>query len=192
MRKLFSALVLLSFLLFVMSCQDTENEILEMRVSYYQQTGYGFIGPRILYRIQVEDEIGSNEWEGTFEIEDFEYEWGYTYDILVAKDYYDDVRLDAPSFRYIFLKELSKKKVQTGTQFDLVLQRTYDDGAVENFVEGNKESGFTILGTKSFECADLCDELTKEREDRALLTGTFEFLEDGEIKLVELKPQFIR
>lgn len=192
MRKLSSTLVLLSIILFVISCQDTENEILEMRVSYYQQTGLGFIGPRILYRVQVGDEIGSEKWNATFGIEDFQYEWGYTYDILVAKDYYDQVLTDAPSFRYIFLKELSKQKVTTGTQFDLILQRTYDEGTVENFVMGDKESGFTILDIKAFECADLCDDLTKERDDRTLLTGTFEFLGDGDIRLVALKSQFFR
>lgn len=192
MRKLSFALLIISFLLFLNSCQDTENEILELRVSHHKQTGYGFIGPRILYRIQVEDEIGSDEWEVAFDIEDFDYEWGYTYDILVAKKYYEEHLTDAPSFRYIFLKDLSKKKVEKGTQFDLILKRIYEDDAVESFVEGDKESGFTILGTKAFECADLCDELTKKRDNKTLLTGTFEFLEDGKIKLVNLKSQFFR
>lgn len=184
---------LITFLLLSLgACQDTENEILEIRVSHHQQTGYGYIGPRITYLIQEEGEIGGEGWNVAFGIEDFKYEWGYTYNILVAKKYYDELLADAPEFRYIFLKELSKEKVEPGTQFDLFLKRTYDDGAEENLVEGDKESGFNILGVKSFDCGDLCGELTKEREDRTLITGTFEFLEDGEIKLVDLKSQFFR
>lgn len=186
------AFLLLESLLFLNSCEQTENEILEMRVSHHKQTGYGFIGPQITYLVQEEDEIGGEEWNIAFGIEDFDYEWGFTYDILVAKKYYDEPLADAPSFRYIFLKEISKKKVETGTQFELILQRRYDDGAVENFVKGDKESGFSILGIKSFDCADLCDDLTKERDDRTLLTGRFEFMEDGEIKLVDLKSQIFR
>jgi hypothetical protein len=104
------------------SCRDTDYEILEMRVSHHKQIGYGFIGPRISFVIQVEDEIGGDEWRGTFGITDFEYEWGYTYDIAVVKEYfnYDGPVADAPEFRYIFLKELSKQKVTPGTQFELI------------------------------------------------------------------------
>lgn len=56
-----------------------------MRVSHHKMTGYGFIGPRILYLTQEKGEIGGEEWNGTFGIEDFDYEWGYIYSFLVAK-----------------------------------------------------------------------------------------------------------
>lgn len=174
------------------SCQGNENEILELRVNNHREVGYGFIGPRILYLVQIEEEIGGEEWDRTFSIEDFEYEWGYTYNILVEKDYYDEVRLDAPSFRYIFLKELSRKKVKEGTQFDLILQRTFDDGSVESFVEGSSENGFSILGTKPFDCADLCVELSKENGAYTALQGTFQFTEELELKLIGLESYFIK
>ncbi|NBC65961.1 MAG: hypothetical protein GVY07_09945 [Bacteroidetes bacterium] len=176
------------------SCQDTDNEILEMRVSHHKQIGYGFIGPRISFVIQVEDEIGGDEWRGTFGITDFEYEWGYTYDIAVVKDYfnYDGPVADAPEFRFVFLKELSKRKVTSGTQFELILQRTFENGIIETFWEADGENGYQIVGDKSFDCNDLCDDLTKQQEPYTVLEGTFEHLGEGEIKLVDLKSQYFK
>jgi hypothetical protein len=81
--------------------------------------------------------------------------------------------MDAPSFKYIFLKEISREKVKEGEQFDLILQRTYDDGSIDSFVEGNRESGFNILGNKPFDCADLCDELSNKNGAFTVLQGTF-------------------
>lgn len=181
----FYAVFFLSTLL--ISCQDTQHEILEMRVSDHKEIGYGFIGPRSLFLIQVEDEIGGEEWDRTFGIENFDYEWGYTYNILVEKKYYDEPVMDAPSFRYIFIKQLSKEKIDAGTRFELILQRTYDDGTVEQFWEGSKQNGVSILGTKSFDCADFCDELMKMRESYRSLKGTFEHVGEGEVRLVDLK-----
>lgn len=48
-----------------------ENEIVEIRVSHYQQIGYGFIGPRILYVVQIEEGIGGEKWSSAFGITDF-------------------------------------------------------------------------------------------------------------------------
>jgi hypothetical protein len=43
------------------SCQGTENEILEMRVNSHKEIGYGFIGPRSLYIVQVGEKVGGKE-----------------------------------------------------------------------------------------------------------------------------------
>lgn len=183
----FFAIIFISSVFF--SCQENQNEILELRVNNHKEIGYGFIGPRSLYMVQIEEEIGGEEWSRTFGIEDFDYEWGYTYDILVAKKYYKEELMDAPSFRYIFLKELSREKAKEGSQFDLILQRTYDDGTVESFVEGSKENGFSILGRKSFICADMCVQLENQSGTYTVLKGVFEFTEEREITLIELKRE---
>lgn len=185
-------IAIISLTVFFSSCQGSENEILEIRVNNYKEVSYGFIGPRSIYLVQVEDEIGGKVWDKIFSIEDFKYQWGYTYNILVEKDYYGDVRLDAPSFRYIFIKEISREKVKEGTQFNLVLQRTFDDGSVEHFVEGDKQTGFSILGNKLFDCAYLCDEIVKENGAFTVLEGTFEFTDELEIRLVRLKSYFMK
>ncbi|MCG2590628.1 DUF4377 domain-containing protein [Rhodohalobacter sulfatireducens] len=173
------------------SCRDTDYEILEMRVSDHKEIGYNIIGPESLYLVQVEEEIGGAEWDRTFGIEDFDYKWGYVYNILVEKKYYDEPRLDASSFRYVFIKEISREKVEVGSQFELILQRTYEDGNVEIFWE-EEQDGFSIAGNKSFICADLCSELRKKGEAFTLLLGIFEHFGDGEIKLVDLKTQNYR
>lgn len=188
----FLVVILLSTLF--ISCQDTDNEILEMRVSHHKQIGYGFIGSRNLFLVQVEDEIGGGEWDRTFGIENFNYEWGYTYNILVEKKYYnfDEPVMDAPSFRYIFIKELSKEKMNEGTRFELILQRTFAGTTAESFFEKDGHNEFSIAGDKSFDCADLCDDLTKEREPYTLLKGTFEHIGESKIKLVGLETRSIR
>lgn len=165
-----------------------------MRVNHHKQIGYGFIGPRISYAIQVGDEIGGDEWSMTFGITDFEYQWGYTYDIAAVKEYfnYDEPVMDAPTLRYVFLKEIAKQKVKPGTQFELALQRTFEDGIVESFWEPDGDNGYQIVGKKSLDYEGLCDDLSKQREPYTLFKGTFEHIGEGDIKLLGLKTQSIR
>lgn len=130
----------------------------------------------------------------TFGITDFEYQWGYTYDIAAVKEYfnYDEPVMDAPTLRYVFLKEIAKQKVKPGTQFELALQRTFEDGIVESFWEPDGDNGYQIVGKKSLDYEGLCDDLSKQREPYTLFKGTFEHIGEGDIKLLGLKTQSIR
>lgn len=84
------------------------------------------------------------------------------------------------------MKNSQKQKVITDSSFEILLQRAYDDGGTENYIQGNVENGFTLLGTKRFDCADLCDELTEKIKSPQDLIGVFKHRSDGTIVLTDL------
>lgn len=188
--------VIVSFAFFLFSffsCSTDSNdaEVVELQINHYKTVASGPF-PGLFFITQTDEKNGSEDWSVQYSgIANFEYEWGYTYKILATKEYfhYEEPVADAPSYRYVYLRELDRGKVSPSTRFDILLQRTYDDGTVERFWEGDQQNGLSILGIKSFICVDLCDELTVQRDVYTQLTGTFEHVEEGEIRLVGLKNQ---
>lgn len=187
---------LVSVLIMFSSCGSTESdtpEIVELQIAHYKTVASGpFRG--LYFVTQSGKETASDDWSVQYSpIENFDYEWGYTYKILAEKRDYneenDELLMDAPAYRYILVEELSREKVNTDSTFEIILQRTYGDGGVETFVEKNSENEFALLGVKPIDCANFCDELTKERDTNTYLTGTFQHTDDGHIKLVDLKSQ---
>lgn len=190
--------ILVSALVILNSCGSTESEtsaieIVELQIAHYKTVASGPF-PGLYFVTQSSEETGSEDWSVQYSpIENFDYEWGYSYKILAEKRDFneetDGPLMDAPAYRYIFLEEISKTKVQTDSTFEIILQRTYGDGGVETYIEEDSKKEFTLLGVKPIDCTNLCNELTKERDTNTYLTGTFQHTDDGGIKLVDLKSQ---
>ena len=110
------------------------------------------------------------------EIEGFDYEWGYTYEIEVEQSPVKQPMADASSFSYRLKQQLSKEKVAPETTFELPLSLD------EQPLVTDENDACTYLGGISIDTGDLsCADLVNNQ------SGVFRHAEGGGLLWVEGK-----
>lgn len=196
MRKLSSVIMLLSFILIHISCEESPlesqkenirtNEIglMQLNVDHYLSVAYGPF-PGLFHITQQGEQIEKNHWQIQYDpITNFDFEWGYRYRLLVNKEKFEPM-MDGPAYEYKVVEVLSRERVDSNEQFKITLKQYYDDGGSENFVEGGLKNGYSFL-RKDFDCGNFCDKLSGIENIDKTVIGTFQHRED-EITLVGLK-----
>jgi hypothetical protein len=97
----------------VFSCKEeastTSNET-TMRINNYTEDCIGEVEQKCLL-VQEGSLIGTNDWEYFYsEIEGFNYEEGYIYNLKVKKTTIENPPMDASSIKYELLELLSKEQ----------------------------------------------------------------------------------
>jgi len=170
------------------SCSDESFETTNMRINHFQQTAIG-LDQRLVYLIQEGNEIGTNDWTYFYNnIEGFDYELGYVYDISVIKETISNPPTDRSSIKYTLNKIISKERVTNNITFEIRLKSVIMSNP-PSFVTGNINSGFKILDTIEIDCNDLCDEMNQMLVTENELLGVFNHTDAGSIKLTALKPE---
>ena len=161
---------------------DPEDiELIEMRINHHKQTAVG-LGPQMVYLVQEADEIGGENWKYLYdEIEGFEYEAGYVYDLKVRKIKIQNPPQDASNLKYILQRVVSKEKISEDENFDIKLK-----WAGNNFVQ-NSNNEFSILGEYMIDCEPLCEELSQALENNEEVTGTFTHMGENRLKLISMQ-----
>lgn len=168
------------------SCSDESFETTNMRVNHFQQTAIGE-GQTLVNLVQEGSDIGTEKWDYFYSnIEGFEYELGYVYDLIVEKQTIKNPPADGSSINYILIEIISKERIEDSVSFEVFLKSTKRSDS-PSFVTGNKESGFKILNTIEIDCSDLCDQMFQMLETENELLGLFNHTDSGAIKLIELK-----
>jgi len=181
-------LILSSVSIIGISCSDESFETSNMRINHFQQTAIG-VGQRLVNLIQEGNEIGTNDWSYFYNnIEGFDYEQGYIYDLSVIKETIINPPADGSSIKYILNRIISKERVANNITFEIRLKSVIMSNP-PSFVTGNNNSGFKILDTIEIDCNDLCDEMIQMLETENELLGVFNHTDSGSIKLLELKPE---
>jgi len=173
------------FLVIACADDDAEKEI-RMRISHYQQPVF-FMGPYFNFVVQEEGQIGDDAWTTHGSIKDFDYEWGYTYDVIVKEEKIKNPPQDGSSIKTTLISVVSKDKVSEQTPFEIQLTWVYGDAGFETFVRGDLASGLNLIGVP-IDCGDLCATLTQGINDKEPLTGVFHHQGNG-LKLIELKHE---
>ncbi|GAA4322071.1 hypothetical protein GCM10023115_49970 [Pontixanthobacter gangjinensis] len=156
-------------------------EIVDLRINHFQQTGFG-LRPQLVYQIQESGEIGGDAWKFHYdEIEGFNYEPGYVYDLRASKLIDANPPQDASAIKYILLKVRSKQKVAEGENFDIKLKF-----GGENFVTRDGVKNF-LLDRYEIDCDILCTDLDDYLENNPEVTGTFVHQPDRVLKLMSLR-----
>ena len=118
MRTLLTVVVLLLGLAAIPFGAKAENnlplfegsEVIKMRVQSSQTDCDGVEGGQLCYVVQKESSIGKENWE-TLEqqIEGFNYEVGYVYDITVRIEKMENPAENQSPFRYILVEVISRQ-----------------------------------------------------------------------------------
>lgn len=110
--RYFCFIILIS-LLFACKKDDASNDELVLHVRDYKVSCSGYEGQNSCFLVQQGALIGTEDWEYFYEqIEGFNYEEGYKYELLVKKANIENPPADAPNVRYILRKSLSKVKIE--------------------------------------------------------------------------------
>lgn len=85
------------------------NDEFTLHIRDYKVSCSGYEGQDSCFLVQTGALIGTEDWEYFYEqIEGFEYEAGYKYELLVKKENIKNPPQDAPHVRYILIRSLSK------------------------------------------------------------------------------------
>ncbi|WP_424493493.1 DUF4377 domain-containing protein [Salinimicrobium sp. GXAS 041] len=101
-------------ILFFWGCGSTEDAVLEtpLRVNSYTVSCIGEMEGECLL-VQEGNAIGTDDWELFYykdDIEGFDYEEGYIYDLIVEKSEIENPPMDASSVNYKLIRIESKEK----------------------------------------------------------------------------------
>ncbi len=197
MRNFFISLFLITSLLFLSSCEDNRvgsletinfrsdgTGLMEMYVDHYRWIG-GFEGFHFKYFTQEGSEIGTKKWTRNYSpVENFDYEWGYRYHLIVKKKKYDPPIIDSPPFFYELIKVVSKTKVDDVT-FKIPIYTTCS--GCTPILTGSQSDGYSLLNSKKIDCGNFCEELAEVKEKEKSIIAIFQNKENGMIILVGLE-----
>lgn len=150
-----------------------------MRINHYQGTGLA-VGPVLTYLVQKGEDIGTDNWGNFYsDIEGFNYEPGYIYNLSVATERIDNPPADGSSIKYTLQEIISKEKVDNETLFSIYLKLNG-----KSFLTINSSSNYKILSQIEVDCNELCEALNENNENRNNVIGIFRRLQNNEIQLV--------
>lgn len=168
-------------LIFLSGCSDDDGQprTTDMRINHYRGTGTGE-GLFLTYLVQEGEDIGTDNWSNFYSsIEGFSYEPGYIYDLSVTVERIDNPPADGSSYDYMLKEIISKEKVDDETVFNVYLK-----SGQQSFITGNSDSDYKILNQIEIDCAELCEELDENIQNRDKVVGVFRHLQNNRIQLV--------
>lgn len=181
MKKLTLLLMLMATI--ILSCSsddDNQNQIIEMRINHYQNTGFA-VGPVLTLLVQEGDEIGTENWTNFYSnIEGFNYQPGAIHNLSVMVEKIDNPPADGSSIKYTLLEIKSSQEVNNETNFNIDLKK---NGV--NFL--TSDNGLKLLNQINIDCNNLCNELETVLQNQDIVIGTFSRNSANEIKLIGLE-----
>jgi len=183
MKKLLILILLIFGILF--SCSNdagNEFQITNMRINHYQNTGIGE-GLFLTLMVQEGNNIGSDNWFKFYNnIEGFDYQPGYIYDIKVVVEQVDNPPADGSSLKYTLQEIKSTQKVDIETPFEIELKING-----QSFI--TKTSGYELLDQIEIDCNILCENLSNELQTKNEVSGTFKHISNNRIRLVNITTE---
>jgi hypothetical protein len=183
-----AAIVILSALLLLMDscgsggCDPGPQEV-RMRVNHYQIPGVAE-GTFLNLLVQEGAAIGTDDWTSLINIERFEYESGYLYDLIIRKENSKNPAADASDVKYIWVKTIDRQKVSSEVTFQVRLSQNYSSG-YESFITGDANTGYKLLNRIDINCGSFCGSLSENLSNYQSMLGTFNH-EGAGIKLIDL------
>ena len=179
MKKRILFLILIG-IIFSCSNNDDQSQIIDMRINHYQNTGIA-VGLFLTFLVQENNNIGSDSWAKFYgQIEGFDYQPGFIYDIKVVVDKVDNPPADGSSSKYTLMEIISTQKVDEETPFSIDLKING-----QSFI--TTTSGYKILNKIDIDCATLCNELDEKLQNQDFVLGTFKRLQNNEIQLIKVE-----
>ena len=148
------------------ACGDGSREF-SLFVQHYRTECWG-PSLRLCYLVR---EQGASEFGlGYDPIDGFEYEWGFTYELVVEEHPVDEPLADGPSAILVFREVVSREAVPAGTTFQLSL--TAGEGRIVEVLRGT----FEFYAERRFSCVSskACNDLRAPVNQGGVIVFEFE------------------
>ncbi|MEL7147915.1 MAG: DUF4377 domain-containing protein [Bacteroidota bacterium] len=174
--------ILLLTLLF--SCENEDFEVVDLHINHHKAIAFG-LHPTLVFQVQESDQIGTGNWSNFYgQIEGFEYEWGYTYDLKAIKRTINNPPADGSSIEFI-LKEVTSKEAVLAEDVFTIRLRSLLRG-FDQIVTQDESNNYSLLNQQQINCGDLCIQLSEALTNHTEVSGVFQHGTTGEIVLNEI------
>lgn len=145
-----------------LSVSDLTDNQIRLTINFHLNTCDGE-GRQFCFLVKGEND---ENWQNQFEyIENFDFEWGYIYEVIVEKKKKEFPSFDGTTHTYKLVKILDKKSVNKNTSFQLNFDRTDLKNELEQY--------YLINNIKiEFDSSDLLDKILNANESQ-LFNGEF-------------------
>lgn len=185
--KIRSVIVSIFLALVIVSCDKESNEAVRIKVNHYLSPGSNGLMWDLVYNVQQGEILGTDTWHLFYDyIDRFEYEPGYIYELEVMKTHINNPPMDGPNAKYELKRIISKVKVQTDAQFEIMLAIKYSNG-YEAFLEMKNSTDYYLCNKVKVDCGILYDQLTNYLSTQTAFNGVFKHIDKNTIQLIELK-----
>ena len=170
--NLFAGFYFLAAMACVRGAKSRDAETVRMVINHYLVPCTGS-GAQLCYLAKID---GSTEWEFLFEgIDDFEYEWGNVYQLVVEKRSRKSPKADQAALSYRLVSILNTKSAHANELFPLRL-KDGDMVSIRKDVNGQ----FSLMDQYPVSCASasLCLDLERRLQSGTVVTGLFQHSPD--------------
>ena len=178
MKYSYLVLKIITFILIVSSCKKefVSEETIKIRMNHYYTVGQGMMGQELYRLVQTEENFGTDQWTPFFNnIENFNYEIGYIYELSLIKKTIAEPGNDQSPYKYILKREISKSKVTEETPFEIPIKTSELELQPFFYVNRVSSEKFQLLYQIDINCGIICDSLLDKLNDSTIteLNGVF-------------------
>lgn len=159
------------------------NEEVTLFVNHYKTTSV-LTGTQLL--IQEAGAIGSATFEGTAFIRGFNFEQGFTYNIIAKKVTTENAGTNAAKISYELVSVAEKKQVSPQATFEIPVTQFVNGIGYVSFIKGTASNGFMLSQEIAIDCRNQCSQLENLVPNQEIATATFTHGTDGTYVLQNL------
>ncbi|PQB03856.1 DUF4377 domain-containing protein [Aureitalea marina] len=181
-------LVLLFGLIIFASCSSDDGDFIQEEIQLFVQhykTTAAFSLNNVLL-VQEQENIGSDLYLSTYDIQGFNFRPGYTSLLTVTKTTIRNPETDYATVDYRLISVDEQKEVLPGTTFSVPLARYANFGGYSTWLTGTEEFGYYISFEIPIDCYLNCGELNAVIPNQEEATGVFVHGPEGSYILTEI------
>jgi len=184
MKKVISLLTVM--LLFACSENDESvtSQQVELFVEHYKTTSIINGTAFVIFENTVP---GNREDKIYGQINRFNFEPGYTYQLTANKTITENAGTNAKTVRYDLVSINNKEAVSPDAEFRIPLIRFVNGRGIATFIRRQADSTFILSNEIPFNCNYFCVDLDRAIEQENAITGTFVHGPDGSYIMKELE-----
>lgn len=180
-----ATLLLVSALIFACSATDENitSEEVDLAVDHYKTTS-AYNGTAFV--IYENGSLGDENARVYGQIENFNFEPGYTYSLRATKTPTENAGTNTKTIRYKATSVNSRQAVRPDAEFRIPMIKFINGRGMATFIRRQADSTFILGNEIPFNCNYFCTDLDRAIEQKNEVTGIFKHGPDGSYLLMSL------
>ena len=179
--------ILLLIIALILSCSATDESItteeVNLIVDHYKTTS-AYNGTA--YVIYENGSLGDENAKVNGQIDNFNYEPGYTYNLTATKTVTENAGTNAKTVRYTANSVNSRQPVRPDAEFRVPMIEFINGRGLATFIRRQADSTFILGNEIPFNCNYFCPDLDRAIEQKNEVTGIFKHGPDNSYQLMSV------